>query len=91
MSYAIDFTDRALNDIALLKQSGDKAAIKKLDKLVSELENHPETGTGKPERLRGNVNYWSRRITEKHRLVYKIEAETITVIVAQCYGHYDDK
>jgi len=89
--YSIDFSDRALADITFFKKN-DPNNLKKIDKLLTEIENHPETGTGKPERLRHrNGNQWSRRITEKHRLVYEIFEEIVVVKVIRAYGHYDDK
>ena len=92
MKYNISFSDEANEDIALLKKSGDQGVLKKFGKLLQELEEHPETGTGKPELLKKNLSgFWSREISQKHRLVYRIEEETITVIVIQCYGHYNDK
>jgi toxin YoeB len=57
--------------------------------LLAETARTPRTGTGKPERLKhlgGEV--WSRRITEKDRLVYDIKSEVITIIA--CRFHYDD-
>ena len=46
------------------------------------LMEHPEIGTGKPEQLRGNlVGKWSRRITDKHRLVYEIHKDKIDVLI----------
>ena len=48
--------------------------------------------TGKPEQLRGNLSgMWSRRITDKHRLVYEIREDRIDVLVVIAYGHYNDK
>ena len=91
MTYKIIITDEAEADISRLRKSGDITALKKLDSLLTELESHPETGTGHPEPLKGNrAGQWSRRITKKHRLVYKIEKEKITVLVLTAYGHYDD-
>lgn len=49
-------------------------------------------GTGKPEPLSGDRSgQWSRRITQKHRLIYEIEENIVTVDVLSAYGHYDDK
>ena len=60
--------------------------------LLVEIMEHPTTGTGKPERLSGDrAGQWSRRITDKHRLVYTINDTQITVLVLTTYGHYDDK
>ena len=90
MNYSIELSDRAELDIIKLRESGDKRALKKLDKLIKELRVHPETGTGKPERLK-YMNKWSRRINKKHRLIYEIFDQIVTVEIVQAYGHYDDK
>jgi len=90
--YAIKYLPEAEEDLLKLQKAGDKQALKKLDKLIDELEIHPETGTGKPERLKHFVgNRWSRHITDKHRLVYEIFEQIVTVEIIQTYGHYDDK
>ena len=61
-------------------------------KLIEELYEHPTTGTGHPEPLKGfPANRWSRRINEKHRLVYRILKEEVIVLVLSSYGHNDDK
>lgn len=92
MKYSIAFSEEALQDLVLLKKSGDKAALKKCNTLIEELSKHPETGTGKPEQLKNNfTGYWSRQISQKHRLIYRIDNDIVTVIVVQCYGHYNDK
>ena len=50
------------------------------------------TGTGKPEQLKGcGGTLWSRRITQKHRLIYEIIETVVHVDVLSAYGHYDDK
>lgn len=60
--------------------------------MIEELQDHPKTGTGKPKPLSGNRSgEWSRRITDKHRLIYKIEEDTVIVLVLSAWGHYDDK
>ena len=57
-----------------------------------ELQEHPRTGTGKPEPLsEGRAGQWSRRISQKHRLIYEIEDTIVKVDVLSAYGHYDDK
>ena len=90
MIYAIEFTDIALAHIEKLKYSGNIAVTKKIRRLLEELTEHPETGTGKPEKLKYDYNgYWSRRINREHRLVYFIDKELITVTVISAYGHYD--
>ncbi|MBQ1696985.1 MAG: Txe/YoeB family addiction module toxin [Bacteroidales bacterium] len=89
--YSIDFTKKARQDAEKLSKD-EPSAYKKLSRLIRELEEHPTTGTGKPERLSGDrAGQWSRRITDKHRLVYTINDNEITVLVLTTYGHYDDK
>ena len=90
--YRILFTDAAEKDKKKLVKSGDKQALKKIDKLITELRKHPRTGEGKPEPLiHYNGDVWSREITLKHRLVYEIFDDTIVVEVFQAWGHYDDR
>ena len=92
MSYSITITLEAKQDILNLRKSGDKMALKKLDILLNELRDHPQTGTGKPEMLRNRLSgLWSRRITDKHRLIYEINDEMVHVIILNTYGHYSDK
>jgi toxin YoeB len=92
MSYLVKISPNALEDIEKLKKSGDKASLKKLNSLIDELREHPETGSGKPEKLKYNYSgKWSRKISEKHRLIYEIHEEVVTVIVLSAFGHYEDK
>ncbi|MBQ7056751.1 MAG: Txe/YoeB family addiction module toxin [Bacteroidaceae bacterium] len=88
--YIVEIKEQAEKDlIRLLKNEPN--AYKKALKLIGELYEHPMTGTGKPERLRGDrAGQWSRRITSKHRLIYEIHDMQVTVIVLTAYGHYDD-
>lgn len=89
--YDIVFSPRAQTDIAKLRRD-EPSAHKKVIKLVNELMDHPRTGTGHPEQLRGDrSNQWSRRITQKHRLVYEIFDTEVHVDVISAYGHYEDK
>jgi toxin YoeB len=92
MSYGLDYTPEAEKDVKALQRSGDKSTILKLRKLLIELMEHPETGTGHPKPLSGDrAGQWSRRITDKHRLVYSIDEEKIIVLIISASGHYDDK
>lgn len=66
----------------------DKSISKKIDTLIKETMRNPFNGIGKPERLKNNLNgYWSRRVTQEHRLVYKYENETL--IIVSCRFHYE--
>jgi toxin YoeB len=84
------FKPKALADRDALKKSGNKPLMRKIQQLLEELELHPETGTGKPEKLVADLaEYWSRRINSKHRLIYKIHENSVEVYSMS--GHYSDK
>ena len=90
MTYNVLVTKEAQNDLKKLLQS-EQQAYKKALKLIAELYEHPRTGTGKPEQLTGNRSgQWSRRISNKHRLVYEIHDTEVVVLVLTAYGHYGD-
>jgi len=89
--YKLDYTDEAKLDMQRLKHDEPKA-FQKLGKLLGELMEHPRTGTGKPEPLKGDrAGQWSRYITKKHRLVYEIRDKKVIVLVLTAYGHYGNK
>ena len=72
MSFEVILTPKANKGIEKLKKAGNKSLIAKLGQLLDELEEHPETGTGKPEKLKHELSgLWSRRINREHRLVYQ--------------------
>jgi toxin YoeB len=80
------FSDDAWEDY-LYWQTTDKSVMKKINTLIKEIERIPFEGSGKPEPLKHNLSgWWSRRINLEHRLVYKIENDT--VIISQCQFHY---
>jgi len=90
--YEIKLKPKVLDDLKKLKKSGQKSALTKIERLLDELEEHPTTGTGQVEQLKGDLSgYWSRRIDKKNRLVYSIEDEVVTVVVISAMGHYGDK
>ena len=69
-------------------QKTDKQVFRKINQLIKATLRDPYGGPGKPEPLRLEFSgYWSRRITEEHRLVYKVENETL--YIAQCRYHYE--
>ncbi len=91
MIYEVIITATAQADLRKLKKS-EPNAYKKAYSLIEELHNHPTTGTGKPEQLKGDFSgFYSRRITAKHRLVYSIDKEKVIVSIISAYGHYNDK
>ena len=70
-------------------QTEDKKTLKRINALFKDIDRHPFTGIGKPEPLKGNMQgYWSRRIDEANRIVYRVEHGQI--IIVQCGKHYDD-
>ena len=92
MSYLLKLTRNASEDIELLKKGGDKSLLKKLAKLLEELIEHPRSGTGHPEELKHNyAGCWSRRLSSKHRIIYRIEEDQQVVILLIVGGHYTDK
>lgn len=92
MAYIIEFEPKAVQDIAELKKSGNKAAITKIERLLLELREHPTTGTGQVEALKDNLSgFWSRRIDKFNRMIYTIEEEIVTVTVISAKGHYNQK
>ena len=89
--YTIDFTEKAIKDLAKLKKD-EPDSFRKASKLLAEIAEHPETGTGQPEQLKNNLSgCWSRRITLKHRIIYSIPEEVVIVVILSSYGHYEDK
>jgi toxin YoeB len=84
----IKFSDKAFGGYNDWADKNEKV-FKKVRSLIKEIQRTPFSGTGKPEPLKGNLSgCWSRRITDEHRLVYKIEGDT--VFIEDCKGHYDD-
>ncbi|MFA7078664.1 MAG: Txe/YoeB family addiction module toxin [Syntrophomonas sp.] len=85
----IYFTEIAWNDY-IYWQNQDKKTIKRINQLIQDIDRNNNEGTGKPEALKGNLSgWWSRRIDDKNRLVYRIQDNIIEI--SQCKGHYDDK
>ena len=73
-------------------QRVNRKHIKKHCASIEELREHPKTGTGHPEPLKGKPEgRWSRKITKKHRLVYRIFENEVVVLLIAAYGHYNDK
>ena len=80
------FADEAWEDY-LFWQRQDKRMVERINKLIRETQREPFAGLGKPERLKHALSgFWSRRITEEHRMVYKVEGEAL--LLAQLRYHY---
>ena len=83
------WTENAWEDY-LYWQNQDKKTLKRVNQLIKDIERSGYEGIGKPEPLRGDLSgWWSRRIDDANRLVYRIENEKL--ILAACRSHYGDK
>lgn len=82
----IIFLDSAWEDY-LYWQQQDKKTLKKINLLIKDAQRTPFEGLGKPEPLKHHLSgWWSRRIGLEHRLIYKLEANSIFIM--QCRYHY---
>ena len=84
-----NFTDEAFEEY-IYWQMQDKKTLKKINDLLKDISrNGFDKGIGKPEPLKNNyAGYWSRRIDEKNRLIYRVDEEG-NIIVESCKGHYE--
>ncbi len=79
--------DRAWEDY-LYWQSQDKKTLRRINTILRDIERANFDGVGKPEALKGELTgFWSRRIDEKNRLVYRVRQGVLEI--ASCRGHYD--
>jgi toxin YoeB len=86
----LSFTQQGWEDCLVLRDD-DKGAHKKQDSLIKECLRNPYIGTGKPEPLKSNLKgWWSRRVTQEHRLVYRVigSGDDQILEVSQCRLHY---
>ena len=84
----LEFRERAFEDLQYWVQMNPKVANRLL-RLIEETKRDPFRGAVKPEPLRGELSgWWSKRIDQEHRLIYRVEGDSL--IVAQAKGHYDD-
>jgi toxin YoeB len=89
--FRIEITKLAQQHLAKHYKSGNKPTIKKIEKMLLELSDTPFSGTGNPEALKWELTgYWSRRINQKDRLIYKVAEELVIVYVVSASGHYED-
>ena len=80
------FADEAWDDY-LHWQKQDRKMVERINKLIAETMREPFAGVGKPEPLKHTLSgYWSRRINDEHRMVYKIEGDSL--LLAQLRYHY---
>ena len=83
----VTFSERAWEDY-LYWQNQDRKTLKRINSLIKETQRSHYSGSGKVEPLKGNLHgYWSRRIDEVNRLVYRVSGDTIEIV--SCRGHYN--
>jgi len=81
------FAEEAWGDY-LYWQAQDKRMVKRINELIEATKRDPFSGIGKPEPLKHALSsFWSRRITEEHRMVYRLESED-ALLIAQLRYHY---
>lgn len=80
------FSEKAWEDY-LYWQKVDKQILKKINTLIKDIQREPFEGIGKPEPLKYELSgFWSRRITDEHRLIYEVDENSIAI--ASCRYHY---
>lgn len=80
------WSDVAWDDYIYWYEQGDKSNIKKINRLIKDIDRTPFSGIGKPEPLKYDLaEKWSRRITDEHRLIYRVENDTIFFYSAKDY------
>ncbi len=83
----VKFTERAFEDFSYWLKS-DRRKVKRILELIKDIQKHPFEGIGKPEALKCNLRgFYSRRINQEHRLIYKIEVNELAII--SCRYHYE--
>ncbi len=86
MSKSVMFASEAWNQYKLWADT-DKKTTRKINKLIDEITRLGNEGTGKPEALVGDLSgYWSRRINDKDRLIYKVDQDAVYIL--SCATHY---
>lgn len=89
--FRIKIEKLAQNHIEKFYKAGNKGNIKKIENILLELSETPYSGTGQPEQLKYELTgYWSRRINQKDRIVYRVEEQIVMVYVVSAMGHYED-
>jgi toxin YoeB len=90
--YSLEISSKAKKELQVHFKSGNKPVIRKIEQIFLELTNTPYEGTGNPEALKYNLaGYWSRRINNKDRIIYKVYEDKVLVLVVSAIGHYGDK
>ncbi len=90
--YSLEISSKARRELQVHYSSGKQSVIRKIEQIFQELSTTPFEGTGNPEPLKYQLTgYWSRRITKKDRIIYKVFEEKVIVLIVSTIGHYGDK
>ena len=90
--YSLEISSKARKELQVHFRSGNKSVIRKIEQIFLELSNTPYEGTGNPEALKYHLTgYWSRRINNRDRVIYKVFDDRVVVLVVSAIGHYGDK
>lgn len=81
------FVDESWEDY-LYRQKTNKKILMRINDILKDIDRNPQSGLGKPEPLKYKYKgYWSRRIDQEHRLIYRVKDDEI--LIAKCRFHYD--
>lgn len=90
--YSLEISIRARKELQVHYRSGNQAVIRRIEQIFLELSETPYSGIGNPEALKYNLKgYWSRRISKKDRIVYRVIEDKVQVFIVSAIGHYEDK
>ncbi len=87
--FKLKIEDEAKKDLKYHQKKGNKSDIKRISRILEELEEHPATGIGRPEELKHSLSgLWSRRINRFDRIIYEIKDQEVLVLIISARGHY---
>ena len=90
--YTLIFSDLSLKDLAFHKKAGDQATIKRIERILKELETIPFVGIGNPHELKHDyAGKWSRHLNKKDVIIYEVNEPKKTVLIYSARYHYLDK
>ena len=90
--YTLNFTDVSLEDLAFHDKVGNQATIKRIDRILKELETTPLVGIGNPHQLSYDyAGLWSRHLNKKDVIIYKVNEIEKTILIYSARYHYLDK
>jgi toxin YoeB len=88
----IEFTTNAGKDLAKLKKSGLSSTRKRLERILDSILETPYEGFASPEELKHEyAGYWSRELSKKDRVVYRVDEQKNIIYIYSLLGHYTDK